>query len=29
VMNKLDGGILGSPRVERILACAYACMADV
>jgi len=28
-MNKLDGGILGSPRVERILACAYACMADV
>ncbi len=28
VMNKLDGGILGSPRVERILACAYACMAD-
>jgi len=29
VMNKLDGGILGSPRVERILACAYACMTGV
>jgi CubicO group peptidase (beta-lactamase class C family) len=28
VMNKLDGGILGSPRVERILACAYDCMAN-
>lgn len=28
VMNKLNPGIIGGPRVERILACVYACLAD-
>ena len=28
VMNKLEGGIIGSPRVNKLLETAYACLND-